>query len=78
MLLHKKIFEFKKDALKTNEEIENIFNNNEYELLKTGIQLIEKDVTDSIVNNKKIEYPKDDYFPMPQNAAEMEKETKEE
>ena len=78
MLLHKKIFEFKKDALKTNEEIENIFNNNEYELLKTGIQLIEKDVTDSIVNNKKIEYPKDDYFPMPQNAAEMEKEIKEE
>lgn len=52
-LLHKKIFEFKKDALKTNDEIENIYNNNEYELLKATIQLIEENVIDAIVNKNK-------------------------
>ena len=52
-LLHKKIFEFKKHALKTNDEIENIYNNNEYELVKATIQLIEENVIDAIVNKNK-------------------------
>ena len=41
---------------------------------KTDIELIEENITDSIVNNIKIDFPEEDDFPMPQTAVQVYKD----
>ena len=41
---------------------------------KTDIELIEENITDSIVNNIKIDFPEEDDFPMLQTAVQVYKD----
>ena len=76
-LIHTKILEFKKQNLKINKKSNNKINSSYQKISQTNVQLIEENVVESIVNNKKVEYPDDYYdFPMPHTAFEIEKERK--
>ena len=73
-IFQKKVFEFKKENLKIQEKLNEEMYEKNLNTSKTDIELIEKNITDSIVNNMKINYQNEDDFPMPQTTEQINKD----
>ena len=73
-IFQKKVFEFKKENLKIQEKLNEEMYEKNLNTSKTDIELIEKNITDSIVNNMKTNYQNEDDFPMPQTTEQINKD----
>ena len=73
-IFQKKVFEFKKENLKIQEKLNEEMYEKNLNTSKTDIELIEENITDSIVKNMKINYQNEDDFPMPQTTEQINKD----
>ena len=73
-IFQNKVFELKKENLKIQEKLNEEMYEKNLNTSKIDIKLIEGNITGSIENDIKIDYPNEDNFPMSQTAEKIDKD----